>query len=94
MRWAEQLEADQAAAEKGAEGEARAVDAQTAQQVLSRATSITHEEACGATPVNGLLELARRRKLRVELLDLRNSGDTAGGRDRVVGYGSFALLDR
>ncbi|MDZ7731910.1 MAG: AmmeMemoRadiSam system protein B [Acidimicrobiia bacterium] len=47
--------------------------------------------ACGAHPVAGLLEVARRHDLGVELLDLRSSGDTAGPRDRVVGYGSFAL---
>ena len=44
-------------------------------------------------PINGLLTLARRRAMTVELLDLRNSGDTAGDRDRVVGYGSFALVE-
>jgi hypothetical protein len=37
---------------------------------------------------------ARRRQLHVELVDLRNSGDTAGSRDRVVGYGSFIVHPR
>ncbi len=73
--------------------QARTVDANTAQQVLAGSTAVTHHEACGATPLNGLMELARRKKLHVVLLDLRNSGDTAGGKDRVVGYGSFALLE-
>ena len=45
-------------------------------------------------PINGLLELARRRGLEAQLVDLRNSGDTAGGRDRVVGYGAFAFRER
>ena len=50
-------------------------------------------EACGAVPARGLLHTARRRGMSIERLDLRNSGDTAGGRDRVVGYGAWALYD-
>jgi hypothetical protein len=56
-----------------------------------RFEDLDHESACGRTPLAGLLLLARRRGLSVSTLDLRNSGDTAGGRDRVVGYGSWAL---
>lgn len=52
-----------------------------------------HEQACGATPINGLLEVARRRGLIPQLLDLRNSGDTAGDKQRVVGYASIAFLE-
>jgi AmmeMemoRadiSam system protein B len=52
---------------------------------------LSSDQACGATPVNGLLVAAARRGMRVEMLDLRNSGDTAGPRDRVVGYGAFAF---
>jgi hypothetical protein len=52
-----------------------------------------HEQACGATPINGLIELARRRGLKPNLLDLCNSGDTAGDRSRVVGYASFAFTE-
>ena len=47
--------------------------------------------ACGSLPLRALLRVARRRGMRVETLDLRNSGDTAGGQDTVVGYGSWAL---
>jgi AmmeMemoRadiSam system protein B len=54
--------------------------------------NIAPEDACGAYPLRGLLTAARTRGLEVELLDLRNSGDTAGPRDRVVGYAAFALL--
>jgi AmmeMemoRadiSam system protein B len=54
---------------------------------------IGHAEACGATPLRGLLIAARRRGLRAMTLDLRNSGDTAGGRDQVVGYGAWAFLE-
>ena len=49
------------------------------------------EDACGYCGVAGLLSAARRRGLAVERLDLRNSGDTAGPRDQVVGYGAWLL---
>ncbi len=49
------------------------------------------EHACGRIPIRGLLCAARERDLRATTLDLRNSGDTAGRRDRVVGYGAIAL---
>ncbi len=71
--------------------EARSIDAATARRIESFATDIDHDEACGATPLNGLLRVARGRRLRIRRLDVCNSGDTAGGRGRVVGYGSFAL---
>jgi AmmeMemoRadiSam system protein B len=51
-------------------------------------------DACGAAPVRGLLTAAMQHDLRTALLDLRHSGDTAGPRDRVVGYGAFALTSR
>jgi MEMO1 family protein len=72
---------------------ARAVDRETVESMLALAPTLQHEQACGATPVNGLLALARRRGLRAELLDLRNSGDTAGDRGRVVGYAALALVE-
>ena len=50
-------------------------------------------DACGAVPTRGLLLAARRRGMAIERLDLRNSGDTAGPRDRVVGYGAWALFE-
>jgi len=50
-------------------------------------------QACGAIPARGLLLEARRRRMTIERLDLRNSGDTAGPRDRVVGYGAWALYE-
>lgn len=46
-------------------------------------------DACGAFPVRGLLKSAQRHGWRVRTLDLRNSGDTAGDRSRVVGYGAY-----
>ena len=48
-------------------------------------------DACGYLPLRGWLAVARRRGLPVERLDFRNSGDTAGDRRRVVGYGAWAF---
>ena len=70
---------------------ARAIDAATVQAILAFDAGISHEQACGATPVAGMLIAARRKGLAPELLDCRNSGDTAGDKTRVVGYASFAL---
>lgn len=53
--------------------------------------ALDEESACGRVPIRGLLEVARRRGLACRRLDLRNSGDTAGPRDQVVGYGAWAL---
>ena len=43
--------------------------------------------------MRGLLAVAKRRGMSIARLDLRNSGDTAGPRQRVVGYGSWALFE-
>lgn len=72
---------------------AQQVDRETAQSILQLAGPLSHEQACGGTPINGLLLSARRHGLTPHLLDLRNSGDTAGSRDRVVGYGAFAFTE-
>jgi MEMO1 family protein len=70
-------------------------DRRTADAIVAGAfNEIRPEDACGAYPVRGLLAAAQRRELDAELLDLRNSGDTAGTHDRVVGYGAFALTPR
>ena len=74
--------------------EARRVDAATLARIAARATDIDHDEACGATPLNGLLACAKKRDIPVRLLAACNSGDTAGGKDSVVGYSSFALYER
>jgi AmmeMemoRadiSam system protein B/AmmeMemoRadiSam system protein A len=73
--------------------EARRIDGATAQAIVGFDTRISHTQACGATPLTGALLAARRRGLSASPLDLRNSGDTAGGRNRVVGYGSFAFAE-
>jgi MEMO1 family protein len=72
--------------------EAREVDRETADRILALdAEHVDTDQACGAIPLSGLLLAARRRGLRAQELDLRNSGDTAGDRSRVVGYGAFAF---
>lgn len=68
-------------------------DRHTTDDILHFRLLVDHEQACGATPINGLLELAQRRGLKPHLLDLRNSGDTAGDKLRVVGYASFAFSE-
>jgi len=71
--------------------DAQAIDRVTAEAILGLSPTLDHEQACGATPVNALLLSARARGLEAELHDLRNSGDTAGDRSRVVGYASLAF---
>ncbi|MFZ5555976.1 MAG: AmmeMemoRadiSam system protein B [Pseudomonadota bacterium] len=70
---------------------AKRVDSVTARAILAMEHTIDHSQACGATPVDGFLLAAKRRGMTPELLDLRNSGDTAGDRSRVVGYAAFAF---
>jgi len=73
--------------------EARRIDGATLRRIEGFATDLDHEEACGATPLNGLLHLARKKNLSLKLLAACNSGDTAGGKREVVGYSSFALYE-
>ena len=74
---------------------ARALDQQTCHAIETLdGQAIGDAQACGRVPVKGLLEIARRRDLSVETLDLRNSGDTAGPRTQVVGYGAWAFWER
>lgn len=71
---------------------AQRLDAETCRAIEARrADVLTGERACGCRGINGLLTVARRRNLSVTTVDLRNSGDTAGGRDRVVGYGAWLI---
>jgi hypothetical protein len=74
--------------------QARCIDAATLARIAGCATDIDHDEACGATPLNGLLWCAKKRDMPVRLLAACNSGDTSGGKDHVVGYSSFALYER
>ena len=73
---------------------ARRLDAITCRAIENLdPAGIGQDLACGRVPVLGLLMLAKRRGLKVDTLDLCNSGDTAGSRDRVVGYGSWIFLE-
>ena len=72
--------------------EATALDARTARAIVAVAPeAVGDRDACGAFGLRGVLTAARRRRMSVEQIDLRNSGDTAGDRQRVVGYGAFAV---
>jgi len=73
--------------------QAKQIDGSTISRISSFATDLDHDEACGATPLNGLLSVAKKKSLSLKLLAACNSGDTAGGRDRVVGYSSFGLYE-
>ena len=67
-------------------------DDETARRI-EQLIPVPDDAACGSAPLNGLLFEAARRAMRCERLDLRNSGDTAGDRSRVVGYGAFAFRE-
>lgn len=71
--------------------DARRIDAATIAAVLRGEAALDSHQACGAIPLAGAILAARRRGLRPELIAACNSGDTAGGRDRVVGYAAFAM---
>jgi AmmeMemoRadiSam system protein B len=71
---------------------AQARDHDTVQRILHLQGPLNHEQACGGTPINGLMLAARQHHLTPRLLGLCNSGDTAGDTQRVVGYASLAFL--
>jgi len=71
---------------------ARQIDRKTADAIAAMNPHLNHEQACGATPVNGLLLAAREHGLRAVELDVRNSSETAGEPERVVGYAAFAFV--
>jgi AmmeMemoRadiSam system protein B len=71
---------------------AREMDAATGRAIEKlRPEDIAEDQACGRVPICGLLHAARRRGLSARTVDLRNSGDTAGPRNQVVGYGAFVF---
>jgi AmmeMemoRadiSam system protein B len=73
--------------------EAQAMDHATMDHILRLNGPLTHTQACGATPINGMLLAARTHHLHAQLLTQCNSGDTAGDRQRVVGYASVAFVE-
>ncbi len=71
---------------------ARNLDQATTRAIIAmRPEDIHYQHACGRIPVNGLLTVAHEHGMQAEAIDLRNSGDTAGPRDHVVGYGAYAF---
>jgi len=74
--------------------EAQAIDSRTSQAILQFQSTLNGNQACGCNPLNGLLFWAEKYDWSIELLDLKNSGDTAGPKDRVVGYGAYALYGK
>ena len=71
---------------------ARNLDSKTSNLIASLAsTHLGVEQACGCRAINGLVLAARQRGMSAEVIDLRSSGDTAGPRDRVVGYGAYGF---
>ncbi len=68
------------------------IDRYTSQQIENlHSETIDYHMACGKNPLNGLLYWAKQKGLQAQTLDLRNSGDTAGSKDKVVGYGAYIL---
>ena len=73
---------------------AKEKDNSTAKEIeVLNAGRLVGEDACGCRGVNGLLWMARRHDLRATTLEVKNSGDTAGPKNRVVGYGSWVFSD-
>lgn len=72
---------------------AQNIDSETVERILTLKGPLAHEQACGGTPISGLLIAARRRHLQPQLLGLCNSGDTAGDKQRVVGYAAISFTE-
>jgi AmmeMemoRadiSam system protein B len=71
--------------------QAKYIDLQTCQKIKTLIPEFTPKQACGCVALNGLMKAAKRHKLSAQLLDCRNSGDTIGNKNNVVGYASFIL---
>jgi len=74
--------------------EARELDMSSVDTLLAKQGDLSHDQACGATAINALQLIAHEKDLTPHLLDYRNSGDTAGDKDRVVGYAAIAYNER
>jgi AmmeMemoRadiSam system protein B len=73
---------------------AREQDRRTSEAIVNlQPERIQYDDACGRNPVKGMLLAAKRHHLATDLVDLRNSGDTAGDKSRVVGYGAYLFTD-
>jgi hypothetical protein len=71
--------------------EATHKDKATSQKIIQLQGELNGYQACGCRALNGLIEFAKRQQWQAKCLDLRNSGDTAGDKSRVVGYGAYAF---
>lgn len=72
--------------------EAKQIDRKTSDAIVNLEPDlICYEDACGRNGLKGMITVAKNKQLSVELLDLRNSGDTAGDKSRVVGYGAYVF---
>ncbi len=72
--------------------EAQQHDQATSDKIMSfKYDQFASNDACGRIPMAGMLKLAKQSDLFIQQLDMRNSGDTAGDKDRVVGYGAWGL---
>jgi hypothetical protein len=72
--------------------DARKMDSDTSSAIEAcRWQDISPTQACGCYPMRGLLQLAQEENSSVSCIDLRNSGDTAGDKSRVVGYGAYVF---
>jgi len=71
---------------------ARQIDAATSNAIKNyQLDEIGPDQACGCRPMRGLLNLARQKEMEIKILDVRNSGDTAGTHEQVVGYGAYSI---
>ncbi|PSW05735.1 AmmeMemoRadiSam system protein B [Photobacterium lipolyticum] len=73
--------------------EAQSIDKNTCSLIEHFEPSLTPEQACGSTGINALLLLAKKRGYQLTRMDLKNSGDTAGDKERVVGYVSYLISE-
>jgi len=73
---------------------AKRIDTETSKAIEKlHFEGIETSQACGAYPMKGLLAASKRHRMKAKALDVRNSGDTAGPPDRVVGYGAYAFWE-
>ncbi len=70
---------------------AQQLDLETSQQIERFESNIQGQQACGCYALNGLCQLAKQKSLAIKRLALANSADSAGDKERVVGYGSYVL---
>lgn len=66
-------------------------DKETNEYIVALNAQLDGEQACGSRPLNGFLQTCQKKQLTITNVDLRNSGDTAGSKDRVVGYGAYVV---